>query len=73
MNIEKNVLDSLTRMGFETPTRIQIETIPLIKQGFDVIGQSATGSGKTGAFGIPLVEKAKKGGGIQALVLAPTR
>ena len=73
MNIEKQVLDSLTRMGFEEPTRIQIETIPLIKQGFDVIGQSETGSGKTGAFGIPLVEKAKKGGGIQALVLAPTR
>ena len=73
MNIEKSVLDSLTKMGFESPTRIQEETIPLIKQGHDVIGQSETGSGKTGAFGIPLVETAKKGGGIQALVLAPTR
>ncbi len=73
MNIEKNVFDSLNDIGFEKPTRIQIETIPLIKQGYDVIGQSETGSGKTGAFGIPLVEKVRKHGKIQALVLAPTR
>jgi len=73
MNIEKSVYDSLSGIGFEKPTRIQIETIPFIKQGHDVIGQSETGSGKTGAFGIPLVEKVVKGGKIQALVLAPTR
>jgi ATP-dependent RNA helicase DeaD len=73
MNIEKSVLDSLSSMGFEEPTRIQMETIPLIKQGYDVIGQSETGSGKTAAFGIPIVEKIVKGKKIQALVLAPTR
>jgi len=73
MNIEKSVSDSLVGMGFENPTKIQLETIPLIKQGFDVIGQSETGSGKTAAFGIPLVEKVVKSKGIQALVLAPTR
>ncbi len=73
MNIEKSVSDSLSDIGFEEPTRIQLETIPLIKQGYDVIGQSETGSGKTAAFGIPLVEKVVKNGKIQALVLAPTR
>lgn len=73
MNIEKNVLNSLNDIGFEEPTRIQYETIPIIKQGYDVIGQSETGSGKTAAFGVPLVEKVIKGGKIQALVLAPTR
>jgi len=73
MNIEKSVSDSLNTLGFEKPTRIQLETIPLIKQGYDVIGQSETGSGKTAAFGIPLVEKVVKGKKIQALILAPTR
>jgi len=73
MNIEESILDSLNDIGFEQPTRIQSETIPIIKQGYDVIGQSETGSGKTAAFGIPLVEKVVKGNRIQALVLAPTR
>lgn len=73
MNIEKSVLDSLKLIGFEKATKIQAETIPIIKQGFDVIGQSETGSGKTAAFGIPIIEKVEKNGKIQALVLAPTR
>jgi len=73
MNIEKSVLDSLKLIGFEKPTKIQAETIPIIKEGSDVIGQSETGSGKTAAFGIPLIEKVEKNGKLQALVLAPTR
>jgi superfamily II DNA/RNA helicase len=73
MNIQKSVLGSLNKMGFEEPTKIQNETIPIIKDGYDVIGQSETGSGKTGAFGIPLVEKVTKGGKLQAIILAPTR
>lgn len=73
MNIEKSVLESLNAIGFKKPTRIQHETIPVIKEGNDVIGQSKTGSGKTGAFGIPLVEAISKNGEIQGLVLAPTR
>jgi ATP-dependent RNA helicase DeaD len=73
MDIEKSVSESLKHMGFESPTEIQVETIPLIKQGYDVIGQSYTGSGKTAAFGIPLVEKVAKCGKVQALILEPTR
>ena len=73
LGLQDSVLDSLRHIGFETPTRIQSETIPLIKEGHDVIGQSQTGSGKTGAFGIPIVERAVKGRNAQALILAPTR
>ena len=73
MNIEQSIKDSINNLGFENPTEIQVETIPLIKKGHDVIGQSETGSGKTAAFGIPIVEKVEKGKGIQAIILAPTR
>ena len=73
MNIEESIRGSLNELGFVTPTKIQMETIPLIKQGYDVIGQSETGSGKTAAFGIPIVEVVEKGKGIQAIILAPTR
>ncbi len=73
LNIEPCVLGSLHDIGYEEPTKIQCETIPFIKQGHDVIGQSETGSGKTAAFGIPLVEMVEKGRGLQSLVLAPTR
>jgi superfamily II DNA/RNA helicase len=73
LNIEPSILGSLYNMGYKTPTKIQYETIPFIKQGRDVIGQSETGSGKTAAFGVPMVEKVKRGKGIQAMVLAPTR
>nr|WP_306798799.1 DEAD/DEAH box helicase [Oceanobacillus saliphilus] len=61
-------------MGFEEATPIQTETIPLALEGNDVIGQAQTGTGKTAAFGIPMInkidQKLKK---IQGLVVAPTR
>ncbi|HIS28932.1 MAG TPA: DEAD/DEAH box helicase [Candidatus Avamphibacillus intestinigallinarum] len=61
-------------MGFEEATPIQTETIPLAKQGFDVIGQAQTGTGKTAAFGIPMLEKINtKERKIQSIVVAPTR
>jgi len=67
--IEKAIRD----IGFKDWTDIQIKSIPLIQQGRDVIGQSLTGSGKTAAFGLPLLEKVVHGAGLQALILAPTR
>ena len=73
MNIEQPVLQAIKELGFEEPTEIQSKTIPLIKEGKDVIGQSETGSGKTAAFGIPILEKAVPGHSIQALIVAPTR
>ncbi len=73
MDIDQEILKSINEIGYEEPTKIQREAIPLIKDGYDVVGQSETGSGKTAAFGIPLVEKVVRGGGLQALILAPTR
>ncbi len=73
LNIHEKVMKGLNEMGFEQPTSIQARTIPEIKNGRDIVGQSLTGSGKTAAFGIPLLEKVVPGGGIQALILTPTR
>lgn len=65
---------SLSQMGFEEPTPIQAQAIPLALQGKDIIGQAQTGTGKTTAFGVPLIERATvEAAGIQGLVLAPTR
>lgn len=61
-------------MGYHTPTEIQRRVIPLLLEGKDVIGQAQTGTGKTAAFGIPLVERLDLARSeAQALVLAPTR
>ena len=67
------VLQSILEYGFEAPTQIQHRTIPLIKEGKDVIGQSSTGSGKTLAFAIPLLEMLKNSEGLQILIVTPTR
>ena len=65
---------ALARQGIETPTPIQAQTIPPLLAGRDVIGQSRTGSGKTIAFGLPLVELVDPSlRYVQALVLVPTR
>jgi ATP-dependent RNA helicase DeaD len=60
-------------MGLKEPTEIQTKAIPLIKQGKDVISISKTGSGKTAAFGVPILEDIKQGQGIQYLIIAPVR
>jgi len=61
-------------MGFEEPTPIQAQTIPLLLKGKDLIGQAQTGTGKTAAFGIPIIEKIDAHNKhTQALVLCPTR
>ncbi|USG65553.1 DEAD/DEAH box helicase [Brevibacillus ruminantium] len=68
------VARALSDMGFEEATPIQEETIPTVLQGKDLIGQAQTGTGKTAAFGIPLVERVSDEPDlIQAVVLTPTR
>ncbi|WP_456402878.1 DEAD/DEAH box helicase [Persephonella sp.] len=72
--ISKETLSSIKKMGFKKPTEVQLKTIPLILEGRDLIAQAQTGTGKTAAFGIPIVEKVNpKRRKIQALVLVPTR
>lgn len=74
LRISDPVIQSLSSMGFEEPTPIQEQTIPVALNGSDLIGQAQTGTGKTAAFGIPLVEKILHNhDGLQALVLTPTR
>ncbi|MHC1605725.1 MAG: DEAD/DEAH box helicase, partial [Candidatus Methanofastidiosia archaeon] len=73
MGLEESILTSLQRIKFDKPTDIQSKTIPLIKEGYDVFAQSETGSGKTAAFGIPIVDRVEKEKGVQALILEPTR
>ena len=74
LGIHDDVLEAIEEMGWETPTPVQRDAYPLAIAGRDVIVQSRTGTGKTGAFGLPLVDGLlKDGGNEQALVLAPTR
>ncbi len=72
--LSKETIKSIREMGFEEPTPIQISTIPLIMNGRDILGQAQTGTGKTAAFGIPIVEKNNnKSKKPYAIVLEPTR
>jgi ATP-dependent RNA helicase DeaD len=74
LGLSAPVLQSVRDMGFVTATPIQAQAIPPALTGSDVIGQAYTGSGKTAAFGIPMVERLDPNGpAVQALVLCPTR
>ena len=73
LKIKETILKGIQELGFTTPFPIQTQSIPLLLDGNDVIGQAHTGTGKTAAFGIPMLEHIKNGGGIQGLIIAPTR
>jgi ATP-dependent RNA helicase DeaD len=73
LKLKPKLLESIKNMNFKEATGIQAKCIPLILEGRDVIGQSLTGSGKTAAFGIPILNKVNKGVPVQALILTPTR
>ena len=73
LGLSAAVLEAVTESGYETPTAIQAQAIPLIMQGRDVIGASQTGTGKTAAFALPALSKIERLGKPQILVLEPTR
>lgn len=74
LNLSSPVLRALEEMGFESATAIQAEAIPVALTGRDMIGQAQTGTGKTVAFSIPMVEKIDAGlDAVQGLILTPTR
>lgn len=74
LNLDAKILRAVTDMGFEAASPIQAKAIPLELEGKDIIGQAQTGTGKTAAFGIPLLEKIDpKNKKLQAVVLCPTR
>ena len=72
-SLSKETLKSISEIGFEEPTPIQVSAIPLVLEGLDIVGQAQTGTGKTAAFGIPIVEKCQKGKSPFAIILEPTR
>ncbi len=72
-DLQAPIAKAVKANGWTEPTEIQREAIPLARQGLDVVGQARTGSGKTGAFGIPILEKCAPQGNPQAIVLCPTR
>ena len=73
MNLREEVQRSLDAAGFKHPTHIQAQLIGPAMSGRDIIGQAKTGTGKTAAFGIPIIQMADPNVGGQALILAPTR
>ena len=78
LGLSAPILDALVEQGYETPTPIQVQAIPAILQGKDVMGAAQTGTGKTAGFTLPILERLSKGRPAQAnqaraLVLTPTR
>jgi ATP-dependent RNA helicase DeaD len=74
LGLSKATLEALHDVGYETPSPIQVQAIPPLLEGRDVIGQAQTGTGKTAAFGLPIIEYVDPSlDEVQALVLTPTR
>jgi ATP-dependent RNA helicase DeaD len=71
--IEKRILKAIEDMGFEEPTPVQEETIPVLLEGQEVMAQAQTGTGKTAAFGVPLIQMIGPSQLPKALVVVPTR
>lgn len=74
LGLPEHILGALDKIGYETPSPIQAQAIPLLKEGHDLIGQAQTGTGKTAAFALPMLAKIDvEVPSPQLLVLAPTR
>ncbi|MCG4585760.1 DEAD/DEAH box helicase, partial [Anaerosalibacter bizertensis] len=72
--LSKEMKKAISDMGFEEASPIQSQAIPYILKGNDIIGQAQTGTGKTAAFGIPILEMCESSSKeLQAIVLCPTR
>lgn len=73
-NLDERILRAVEEMGFEQMTPIQAQAIPILLEGKDIIGQAQTGTGKTAAFGIPVIQNVdSENNNLQALILCPTR
>ena len=74
LGLSEDTVQSVIKKGFKNPTPVQEKVIPLLLDGStNIIAQAQTGSGKTAAFGLPLIDRLESKGHIQALVLTPTR
>ncbi len=73
LNLREEIMQAITELGYSTPTPIQEALIPIMLSGADVIGQAQTGTGKTAAFALPILQNFTPERHVQALILAPTR
>ncbi|MBM4236966.1 MAG: DEAD/DEAH box helicase, partial [Euryarchaeota archaeon] len=73
LNIEKRILKAIGEMGFTEPTPVQTSAIPVMMADRDLMAQAQTGTGKTAAFAIPILQRIEHGKRPSALVLVPTR
>ena len=77
LGLQRKLADAVAALGYEEPTPVQRETIPLLLEGLDLLGQAATGTGKTAAFALPMLQRIGEGrpqpGQTCGLVLVPTR
>ncbi len=72
-NLKQNIQRSIDAMGFKVASPVQAQAIPVVMEGKDVVAQAHTGTGKTAAFGIPAIQNMTFEGGVEALVITPTR
>ncbi len=73
LNLRSEITQAINELGYSEPTPIQAGMIPLMLTGVDVVGQAQTGTGKTAAFALPILNNFQRQKNPQALVLAPTR
>src|SRR4051794_4393228 len=73
LGVRASILRALAEAKFTTPSEIQSLLIPRALEGGDILGQARTGTGKTAAFAIPVLQRAEKGLATQCLILVPTR
>jgi ATP-dependent RNA helicase DeaD len=72
-NLKQEIQDAVTEAGFTEPSPVQKDAIPLVLEGHDLIAQAQTGTGKTAAFGLPIMSMMKGDGSVEGLVIVPTR
>ena len=73
LGLSETLVTRIARIGFEVPTDIQAALIPPALEGHDCLGQARTGTGKTAAFALPMIETLERDAGLQAIILVPTR
>ncbi len=72
-NLKQELNQAINKAGFTEPSPVQADSIPIILEGHDIIAQAQTGTGKTAAFGLPVLNKMKCDGSVEVLVICPTR
>ncbi len=73
LGLSETILRGVKEAGFTEPSPIQQEAIPIVLEGHDMVAQAQTGTGKTAAFGLPVMSKIDANGGVQLLIITPTR